>query len=56
MKISNWQEKMLIELEKQWIKHKRLRRKDGGQDHQDFLTMQEREEMLDKLFKTIFND
>lgn len=54
--LSSMQEKAIIELENKWIKHKRLRQKPGNQCHSDYLTMQQREGILDKLFTVIFND
>jgi hypothetical protein len=54
--LSSLQEKSIIEIENRWLKHKRLRNKPRNHQHPDFLTMKEREGLLDKLFFVIFND
>lgn len=54
--LSNLQEKEIMNLENRWLKYKRARDKSCEQHHPDFLSMLQREEILDQLFITIFND
>lgn len=46
-----------VKLENQWTNYKRLRGcpKDCTIEHPDFITIQKREDMLDKLFYLIFD-
>jgi hypothetical protein len=54
--LNNSQEKEIMELENKWLKYKRAKHKACNTNHPDFLSMKQREDILDKLFTIIFND
>jgi hypothetical protein len=55
-KLTEKDEKKIIELENKWVRHKKQRNKFHCSMHKDYLNPIQRENILEKLFSIIFDD